>query len=65
MHRGEVGGSVLQLEMDMKRVMEPFTALNLKVSYHMLPSPDMQLLSHLRCFHSGTQLSEGVEKMPH
>ncbi|XP_065068375.1 suppressor of SWI4 1 homolog [Rhopilema esculentum] len=31
MHRGDVGKSVLQLETDMKRVMEPYTALNLKV----------------------------------
>jgi len=31
MHRGDVGKSVLQLETDLKRVMEPYTALNLKV----------------------------------
>ena len=32
MHRGEIGKAVLQLETDLKRVMEPYTALNLKVS---------------------------------
>ncbi len=32
MHRGEIGKSVLQLEVDLRRVMEPYTALNLKVS---------------------------------
>ena len=34
MHRGDVGKSVLQLETDLKRVMEPYTALNLKVCPH-------------------------------
>ena len=33
MHRGDVGKSVLQLETDLKRVMEPYTALNLKVCF--------------------------------
>ncbi len=32
MHRGEIGKSVLQLEVDLRRVMEPYTALNLKVT---------------------------------
>ena len=32
LHRGDVGKSVLQLEMDLRRVMEPYTALNLKVT---------------------------------
>lgn len=31
MHRGEVGKSILQLEMDIRHVMEPNTAVNLKV----------------------------------
>ncbi|XP_046844252.1 suppressor of SWI4 1 homolog [Xenia sp. Carnegie-2017] len=31
MHRGEVGKSILQLEMDLRHVMEPNTALNLRV----------------------------------
>ena len=31
MHRGEVGKSILQLEMDIRHVMEPNTAINLKV----------------------------------
>ena len=31
MHRGDVGKSVLQLEMDIRHVMEPFTATKLKV----------------------------------
>ena len=33
MHRGDVGKSVLQLEMDIRHVMEPFTATKLKVIY--------------------------------
>jgi len=32
MHKGEVGKSVLQLEMDIRRVMEPYTATKLKVN---------------------------------
>ena len=32
MHRGDVGKSVLQLEMDIRHVMEPYTATKLKVS---------------------------------
>lgn len=31
MHRGDVGKCVLQLEMDLRHVMEPYTATNLKV----------------------------------
>ena len=31
MHRGDVGKSVLQLEMDIRNVMEPYTATKLKV----------------------------------
>ena len=31
MHKGEVGKSVLQLEMDIRHVMEPYTATKLKV----------------------------------
>ena len=31
MHRGEIGKTVLQLETDLRRVMEPYTAMNLKV----------------------------------
>ena len=31
MHRGDVGKAVLQLEMDIRHVMEPFTATKLKV----------------------------------
>lgn len=31
MHKGDVGKSVLQLEMDMRHVMEPYTATKLKV----------------------------------
>ena len=31
MHRGDVGKSVLKLEMDIRRVMEPYTASKLKV----------------------------------
>eukprot|EP00794_Sanderia_malayensis_P016228 gene16228-17865_t len=31
MHRGEIGKAMLQLEMDLRRVMEPYTAVNLKV----------------------------------
>lgn len=31
MHRGDVGKSVLQLEMDIRHVMEPYTATKLKV----------------------------------
>ena len=32
MHRGDVGKSILQLEMDIRHVMEPNTAVNLKVN---------------------------------
>jgi hypothetical protein len=32
MHRGDIGKSVLQLEMDVRHVMEPNTAVNLKVN---------------------------------
>ena len=32
MHRGEVGKSVLKLEVDIRRVMEPYTATKLKVN---------------------------------
>ncbi|KAJ7378091.1 hypothetical protein OS493_024754 [Desmophyllum pertusum] len=32
MHKGDVGKSVLQLEMDMRHVMEPYTATKLKVN---------------------------------
>ena len=32
MHRGEVGKSVLKLEVDIRRVMEPYTATRLKVN---------------------------------
>lgn len=32
MHRGDVGKCVLQLEMDLRHVMEPYTATNLKVN---------------------------------
>ncbi len=35
MHRGEIGKSILQLEVDLRRVMEPFTATNLKVRVSM------------------------------
>ena len=35
MHRGEVGKSVLKLEVDIRRVMEPYTATKLKVNKHM------------------------------
>lgn len=31
MHRGDIGKSILQLEMDIRHVMEPNTAVNLKV----------------------------------
>lgn len=34
MHRGDVGKSVLQLEMDIRHVMEPYTATKLKVMYN-------------------------------
>lgn len=33
MHRGDVGKSVLQLEIDMRHVMEPYTASKLKVTW--------------------------------
>ena len=32
MHRGAVGKSILELEMDVRHVMEPNTAINLKVN---------------------------------
>lgn len=35
MHRGNVGKYVLQLEMDLRHVMEPYTASNLKVKQYM------------------------------
>lgn len=33
MHRGDVGKSVLQLEIDIRHVMEPYTATKLKVTW--------------------------------
>ena len=33
LHRGHVGSALLQLEMDLRHVMEPYTALNLKVGH--------------------------------
>ena len=33
MHRGDVGKSVLQLEIDIRHVMEPYTASKLKVTW--------------------------------
>ena len=32
MHRGDVGKSIIQLEMDVRHVMEPHTAIHLKVN---------------------------------
>ena len=33
MHRGDVGKSVLQLEKDIRHIMEPYTASKLKVTW--------------------------------